>query len=108
MIFIWALVTKGEFQSRNIHLLIRFSRHRGIRTVVRAQRVTDCGITRQMMQLSVNLCNLDATSTRYKIQEFEGLLGDPEQLASTCGVESKATQSFTYLGKAVHDSELLE
>ncbi|XP_069978500.1 uncharacterized protein [Penaeus vannamei] len=44
--------------------------------------------------------------TKTKIQDFGGLLGEPVQSISACGEEIGVTESFTYLGSAVHASGL--
>ncbi|XP_069981083.1 uncharacterized protein [Penaeus vannamei] len=49
---------------------------------------------------------LQVSWTKTKIQDFGGLLREPDQSIRACGEDTEATESFTYLGSAVHISEL--
>ncbi|XP_069975516.1 uncharacterized protein [Penaeus vannamei] len=51
---------------------------------------------------------LQVSWTKTKIQNFGGLLGEPVQSIHACSKDEEVTESFTYLGSAVHVSGLLD
>ena len=53
-----------------------------------------------------NPLGLKVSWTKTKIQDFGGLLGEPAQSIRARGEDIEVTQSFTYLGSAVHNSGL--
>ena len=44
--------------------------------------------------------------TKTKIQDFGDILGEPVQSVRACGEDIEVSESFTYLGSAVHNSGL--